>query len=60
MYRIYFINFGYFSQNESETLEGAKKIAKKAGFQSSILAPDGEIDASFCPISGFTTHRRAA
>lgn len=39
-YKVYFINFSYYSDNCSDTLEGAKKIAVKAGFQSQIEKHD--------------------
>lgn len=53
MYRVWFVNFGYASANEGRTLEEARKIAKKAGFQSSILGPDGTVVATYDPIAGF-------
>ena len=51
MFKVFFINFGYYSANESDTLEGAKKIARKAGFQSRI-EHNGTIVATFCPMNG--------
>lgn len=53
MYRVWFVNFGYASANEGKTLEDAKMIAKKAGFQSSILGPDGTVVATYDAIMGF-------
>ena len=58
MYRVYFMNFKYFSANTSDTLEGAKKIAKDAGFQSVVYDDNDEIVVSFCPISGFRTLKK--
>ncbi len=52
MFKVHFTNFGYYSANERETLEEAKKVARKAGFQSTIHDPSGEQVASFCPIAG--------
>jgi hypothetical protein len=54
MFKIHFVNFGYDSVNESETLEGAKKICQKAGFQSVVIDKETNVTvASYCPISGF-------
>lgn len=52
MFRVFFINFGWFSSEESETLEGALKVAKNAGFQSSVYGPGEKLVASWCPLSG--------
>lgn len=57
-FRVYFVNFGYYSANEGTTLEEARKIAKKACFQSRIDCysdehPAGRTVGSFCPIGGF-------
>lgn len=60
MYKVYFVNFGYYSANESATLEGARDIARKAGFQSRVDGPDGRPVASWCPIGGWNAHRYAA
>lgn len=48
MYRIFFSNFNYYSANTSETIEGAKKIARAAGFDS-VIELDGE---AVCTYSG--------
>ena len=53
-YRVYFINFGYYSANESTSLEGARKIAKNAGFQSVIECRGTQV-ATYCPLAGFGT-----
>lgn len=53
MYRIWFVNFGYVSANEGKTLEEAKKIAQKAGFQSTILDQDGNVVSTYDTIAGF-------
>jgi len=53
MYKVYFINFQYYSANESSSFEEAKNIAKKAGFQSTIEY-NGTIVASYCPMLGWT------
>lgn len=52
MYKVHFTNFGWTSANERETLEEAQKVARKAGFQSSILDPEGKIVATYCPVMG--------
>ena len=52
-YKIHFINFGYCSSHEPETLEEAKKVASRAGFQSNIIDPYGNVVVSFCPLDGF-------
>ena len=52
MFRIYFTNFGYYSANESVDQAGAEKIARQAGFQSQIQAPDGTVRATYCPAVG--------
>lgn len=55
MYRVHFTNFNYYSANESETLEEAKKIAKYADFKATIEY-NGEIVASFCPDRGWVSY----
>jgi hypothetical protein len=55
-FRVYFTNFDYCSQHEGKTLDEAREIAQKAGFQASILDPQGNVVASWCPIAGFKTH----
>jgi len=55
MFKVFFINFGYYSDNESIDLESAKKVARQAGFQSVIRDPHGKTVASYCPLSGITT-----
>jgi hypothetical protein len=57
MFRIFFYNFGYYSQNEAKTPEEAKEIARKAGFQCRI-EKDGEMVASYCPLNGFQYRNR--
>lgn len=58
MYRVYFLNFKYFSANTSDSLEGAKKIARNAGFQSVVYDVNDEAIISFCPVSGFRTLKK--
>jgi hypothetical protein len=54
MFRIYFVNFGYYSQNEGTDIEDAKRLCKKAGFQSTVVEKEtGKTIASWCPISGW-------
>lgn len=53
MFRIWFINFGWYSQNEGHNLEEAKKIARKAGFQCRIDDPNGEPIGTWCQIAGW-------
>ena len=63
VFRVYFTNFDYYSANEAETLDKAKDIARRAGFQSQIVAyaysgaPTGETVMTFCPMVGFTPIR---
>jgi hypothetical protein len=60
MFRVFFVNHNYFSQNEGRTLEQAKEIARKAGFEAAVYNDYNEVVAIFCPISGFRVYRRAA
>lgn len=55
-FRVYFTNFQYYSARECDTLEGARKVARDAGFQS-VIEENGSAVASFCPIGGFRTIR---
>jgi hypothetical protein len=55
MFRVFFTNFGYFSQDGGATEEDARAIAKRAGFQSQITNPQGDIVATYCPLAGFRT-----
>jgi hypothetical protein len=52
MFRIFLINFGYYSQHEASTLEEARGICRRACFQARVER-DGVAVATFCPISGF-------
>lgn len=52
VYRVYFTNFGYYSSNVSSTEDGARKVAKLAGYQASI-EKDGKVFLSYCPSAGF-------
>lgn len=54
-FRIYFINFEYYSADEFDTLEAAKAHAKSKSFQSAIIQGDTMV-ATWCPISGFTDY----
>lgn len=60
MYKVFFINFGYASANEGKSLDEAIKIARRAGFQSTIYSPEATIVATYCPISGVYVLPRAA
>jgi hypothetical protein len=51
-YRIYFTNFGYYSQDEFDSLELAQVYARSKSFQSQIVF-DGVTVMTWCPISGF-------
>ena len=54
VFRIFFCNFGYFSQNEGDTLEETQKLCRKAGFQSTVVEKaTGKTIASFCPLAGW-------
>jgi len=52
MFRVFFVNFGWFSQSEAPGLDGALEIAKAACFQSTIFDPSGELVAFWCPLMG--------
>lgn len=52
MYKVFFINFGYYSANESETVEQAKSVARAAGYQCHI-EKDGDVILSYMPGAGF-------
>jgi hypothetical protein len=51
-YRVYFVNFNYYSTKVGDTLEEAKEIAKSAGFQSVISYNNTNV-LCWCPIGGF-------
>lgn len=74
MYRIYYVNFGHFSQVEHATLDEAVEAVKRACFEAAIYAP-GEGPgprrgfrkrraqpagpvASWSPITGLRLYRR--
>jgi hypothetical protein len=52
MYKIFFSNFGYYSANTSDTIDGAKKIARAAGFDS-VIELDGYAVCSYLAWFGF-------
>lgn len=51
MFRLYFTNFDYYSQNEHLTLSEAISAARKAGFQVRIDC-EAEYICAICPING--------
>jgi hypothetical protein len=51
-YRVHFTNFHYYSANEAETLDGARRIAKDADFQATVEF-NGETVASYHPDHGW-------
>lgn len=55
MYRIYFVNHGYYAQEEHSDLDSAKAHCKRAGFDSRIDGPDGAPVAVYSILSGFRT-----
>lgn len=55
--RIWYQNFGYYSQEEPKTLAATKEQCVKAGFQASVVL-DGEVVATWCPIGGWRPQRR--
>lgn len=57
MYKIHFTNFNYYSANEVETLDEAKKIAKDADFQSTIQY-NGMIVGSYHPDYGWVNYEQ--
>ena len=52
MYTVYFINFGY--GHEADTIELAKLIAVRAGFESAVYSPDKTLVATYSPLSGWS------
>jgi len=56
MFRVYFINFDYYAQEEGKTVEEAKEIARRAGFQSRVEGPNGPV-GSWCPLAGWREMR---
>ncbi len=55
MYKVFFVNFGYYSANVAGTLDEAKAVCRKAGFQSVVEdhTQNGAMVASYCPIAGW-------
>lgn len=53
MFKIYFINFGYYSDRIASSFEEAKQLAKKFCFQCRIEDTEGNMTASYCPLNGF-------
>jgi len=53
MFRVYFTNFDYYSQNDAQTLTEAQNIARKAGFQCRIEDVQGNPVCSYCPLGGW-------
>lgn len=56
MFRVFFSNFGYYSQYEGKTLDEAKSICRKACFQARI-EENGVLVATYCPLAGFRNYR---
>jgi hypothetical protein len=52
MWRVFFVNFGYFSANEGKSVEEAVKIARRAGFDAQIYSPSEQIVATYDVIGG--------
>lgn len=42
---------GYFSTDESGTLEGANLVCSRAGFQAQVYSPNGNVVATYCPLA---------
>ena len=55
-FRIFLTNFGYYSQEEPDTLDGAKDVCRRAGFQATV-EQNGKTVATYCPLWGFRTAR---
>lgn len=53
MYRIYFINFQYYCQDEFETIQDAKARVLKGGFEARIEDGSGNYVMSWSPIGGW-------
>jgi len=51
MFKVWYSNFRYFSQDEFETIEDAFEHAKSTGFEATIYKNDSLV-ASWSPISG--------
>ena len=57
-YEVFLINFGYVVGG-SKTFDGAVKLAKKIGFQCSIINKiDNSVAGSVCPINGVINNKR--
>lgn len=57
MYRIFFVNNGYFSHREFNNADDAKAYQKKTGFQSALYFCD-EVIGFYCPMNGFRNCER--
>jgi hypothetical protein len=56
MYKVYFYNFQYYSQDEGATLGEALAIGKKAGFEFTVWY-NGDAVATWSPIGGTRYYR---
>jgi hypothetical protein len=52
MFKVYWTNHGYFSQNEFATLDDAIDYGKSKCFDFQVTAPDGVIAASWSVFGG--------
>ena len=61
MFKVFFVNLGWYSQREGRDLEEAKRIARDAGFQARIDTAGGEV-GTWCPMVGYRdwSYRHAA
>lgn len=53
MYRIYFINFQYYCQDEFESIDDAKRKVRSAGFEARIEDSHGNMIAFWSPMGGW-------
>jgi hypothetical protein len=55
MFRVYFINLGYFADRNFSTVTEALQYGRSVHFEFSVYGPEGII-ASWSPISGTSWH----
>lgn len=53
MYKVYFINFGYFSDRRFDTLEAAKEWGKSKGFEFTVYDENDVVQGTWGVFSGW-------
>ena len=53
MFKVFFINFGYYTDRTFNTVEEALAYCKDTSFETRISTRDGDIIGTYSPISGF-------